>query len=500
MDHSRASSLPRMHKHEPLRLHPPSLKIPKLKNVIHGKSRLIWCPRRSPMLPHKNGMAGRNIQLTELRRTGQCTKMVLTQDEFINSLSDHKLPFRDLRMLLKSTEGLSKGTRHPALLPRPSSQCFIFEMEHIKLLCFSDKCLILNPDDKATQNFICGLKMQFHCEDSPPLPDDYSRLNADSSMRLLYQKSVQDLDFEHVILENALENIVRKFRRHLQIIKPALEMLLQQIEQNPETNGLKRLLAVKKSLAEFEQNVEHVMKVIRAVLGDDEDMLSLYLTHPDRREGEQEEVELLLSSYSADLDEIETEIKIFIDMIEDTDQFISAHLDSVRNEIIKMSLFIEVGGLIMGFGAVVSGIFGMNLNNKIEDDPWAFLIVCGCIIIAMLFFFLGFTKKYFQLKADTSSAQNFTLLKNFFTYVDDLEYHVFNKRIEKGEFKDAVEKITGLKITNKESEYLFKMVDVNQDGIIDAEEELNFHQHRVPEYGIFPKEHSASLLAGHNNI
>ena len=86
-----------------------------------------------------------------------------------------------------------------------------------------------------------------------------------------------------------------------------------------------------------------------------------------------------------------------------------------------------------------------------------------------------------------------------------------------GEFKDAVEKITGLKITNKESEYLFKvggtlahspllslphaqMVDVNQDGIIDAEEELNFHQHRVPEYGIFPKEHSASLLAGHNNI
>ena len=116
-------------------------------------------------------------------------------------------------------------------------------------------------------------------------------------------------------------------------------------------------------------------------MGDDADMLSLYLTHPDRQDGEQveyknssilndticqEEVELLLGSYSADLDEIETEIKIFIDMIEDTDQFISAHLDSVRNEIIKMSLFIEVGGLIMGFGAVVSGIFGMNLTNHVE--------------------------------------------------------------------------------------------------------------------------------------
>ena len=48
--------------------------------------------------------------------------------------------------------------------------------------------------------------------------------------------------------------------------------------------------------------------------------------------GEKEDIELLLSSVAADLDEIETEIKIFIDMIEDTDQFISAHLDSVRNK------------------------------------------------------------------------------------------------------------------------------------------------------------------------
>merc|ERR1719381_362257 len=161
-------------------------------------------------------------------------------------------------------------------------------------------------------------------------------------------------------------------------------MLLQQVEANPETNGLRRLLAVKKSLAEFEQNVELVSKVLRNLLTDDEDMRSLSLTN----ENEKEDIELLLSSVAADLDEIETEIKIFIDMIEDTDQFISAHLDSVRNEIIKMSLFIEVGGLIMGFGAVVSGIFGMNLTNHVEEAPWAFLVVCSSIVVAMIIFFL----------------------------------------------------------------------------------------------------------------
>ena len=40
-----------------------------------------------------------------------------------------------------------------------------------------------------------------------------------------------------------------------------------QVEANPETNGLRRLLAVKKSLAEFEQNVELVSKVSTTVSG-----------------------------------------------------------------------------------------------------------------------------------------------------------------------------------------------------------------------------------------
>jgi hypothetical protein len=43
-----------------------------------------------------------------------------------------------------------------------------------------------------------------------------------------------------------------------------LEMLIESFIkrwQDPETNGLKRLLAVKKSLSEFEQRVEHVRKV-----------------------------------------------------------------------------------------------------------------------------------------------------------------------------------------------------------------------------------------------
>ena len=327
------------------------------------------------------------IKVLHLTKSGDCQHECLTNDQFLASIREYKLPFRDLRMILKASESSSKAT-HPVLMPRPSSKCFIFEMEHIKLLCFSDKCIILNTEDKAAQIYVAGLKDQFKSSEK-----EYIKLIGDSQMR---KDDVTNLDFEHIVLEYALENVVQKFKRHLQIIKPSLEMLLQQIELNPETNGLRRLLAVKKSLTEFALKVEHVKKVIRNILAKDEDMINLYLTKSDRKVGEHEEIELLLSSYSADLEEIETEIKIFIDMIEDTDQFISAHLDSVRNEIIKMSLYIEIGALAMGFGAVISGIFGMNLKNPLEENAYAFNTVILIIVLTMIVFFVGFTKKILQ--------------------------------------------------------------------------------------------------------
>ena len=198
------------------------------------------------------------------------------------------------------------------------------------------------------------------------------------------------------------------------------------------------------------------------------------MTKPDRSADDHEEIQQLFEAHLADLEDIVTETKIFNDMIEDTDQFISAHLDSVRNEIIKLSLFIEIGALIMASGAVVSGIFGMNLLNKIENYEHGFMLVCIGILAMMICFSGGFYQKYSQMRADTSSAHSFTLLKNFFTYVDDLEYYVFNKKtLTAKEFKEAIEKITKLKISDKEAEYMFTMFDANRDGFIDIEGELN---------------------------
>ena len=89
--------------------------------------------------------------------------------------------------------------RHPALLPRPSSNCYILEMEHIKLICLAEKCIILNPDQKPTKAFITNLTEQLRC-----VYKDYVKINGVASMRMLYQKNTQ-VTFSQRGLCNRLE-------------------------------------------------------------------------------------------------------------------------------------------------------------------------------------------------------------------------------------------------------------------------------------------------------
>ena len=403
------------------------------------------------------------MKVLVLTKAGDFDHKRMTQDQFITSLKEHSLSYRDLMLIMKASDGRSSRSQ-PKLLPRPLSKCFVFDMEHIKLICFKEECFILNADDKASKTFVAGLKEQCQFFRKGFLQ------NEDASPMTF--EDVDNLDFEHIVLEYALKNVVQKFRRHLQMTKPVLEMQLQVTERNPETSGFRRLLAVKQTLTEFDKRVKNVEKVVSSILLKDEDKKGFYLTMPENNVYGHEKLELLLSLNVADLEEIKTDIEFLIDMIENTDKFISAHLDSVRNELLKMRLFLEIGALSIGVGTFVCGIFGMRLTNQLEDYPIAFNIVCLIIVVFMLAVFLGITKIYYQLKNDTSSGKSFNLLKNFFTYVDDLEYEVFNKRIHTHQFKEKVESITGLDITEEELELLIKISEANKEVFPDTSDLL----------------------------
>jgi len=330
----------------------------------------------------------------------------------------------------------------------------LYLVEHIKFVCFKDYCIIFNSHEKMNLNFVRCLNEYFKWD-----KQHFSKCQQVS--KLMSVEESPDSAVYIKVLNEALETIHNKHRKHVSMIKPALDQLLDHIEDNPGSFCMKQLLAVKKSLTQIQGNVRLVMESVEEFSQDLED----FEYHQD--------VENTVKYFVHNVADIDLEIKMMIGSIEDTDQYVSIHLDTVRNKLMTMTLFIEFGALTCGIGMMIGGFFGMNLRTGLEDDLYAFGITIILTFSLMAAFFGWLVKTYYKLETDTTSAHRFKLLKSFFSNVDDLEDHISGKHMKKKHFRTAVEKITNLQITEKENNYLFKLLDANNDGVINVEKDLN---------------------------
>ena len=99
------------------------------------------CVRLTPVVPQCRPLSsqhglGDQMAVAELCRAGDIAQRSLTTQDIIRDIPK-KIPIRDLRLLLRRSS--SNVKKIPALLPRPSSKCYILEIEHIRVLCFPEK-------------------------------------------------------------------------------------------------------------------------------------------------------------------------------------------------------------------------------------------------------------------------------------------------------------------------------------------------------------------------
>ena len=133
----------------------------------------------------------------------------------------------------------------------------------------------------------------------------------------------------------------------------------------------------------------------------------------------------------------------------------------------------DMGAVSLTTGAFLTGIFGMNLLNGMEEHPCAFFIVSGSMVAFMVSVFRVLFGRYYDVVGDTTSAHSFVALKNFFQYVDDLDAIVEAKgkhQFTRDEFKDVLNNLTGTTVTEEESEFIFSMFDSDKDGVLKREE------------------------------
>ena len=142
------------------------------------------------------------VSFVEIGPGGEASTRQVTTESLLQSIPK-KLPLRDLRQLLQTSSAVK---RLPALLPRPSSDCYILDIEHIRLLCYRDRCLLLEPGCPALQTFLSEISADLGPGESKQLP----RTGRICEITDYYRRALgHQQDFEHIVLEAALSNIVR---------------------------------------------------------------------------------------------------------------------------------------------------------------------------------------------------------------------------------------------------------------------------------------------------
>ncbi|CAK9186798.1 unnamed protein product [Ilex paraguariensis] len=104
---------------------------------------------------------------------------------------------------------------------------------------------------------------------------------------------------------------------------------------------------------------------------------------------EEEEIEMLLENYLQRCESCHGQAERLLDSAKEMEDSIAVNLSSRRLEVSRLELLLQVGTFCVAVGALVAGIFGMNLKSYLEEQVFAFwLTTAGIIVGAVVSFFL----------------------------------------------------------------------------------------------------------------
>jgi hypothetical protein len=108
-------------------------------------------------------------------------------------------------------------------------------------------------------------------------------------------------------------------------------------------------------------------------------------------------LEMLFENYLNEIEWISAEVEEEIDEITNTEENVVLQLDLLRNRILRFELMLSISSFVIACGALITGLFGMNLLSYIEFHKSAFYVVTGLMVAGMASAFFAF-KKYAKVQ------------------------------------------------------------------------------------------------------
>ncbi|RDA83106.1 hypothetical protein CP532_4431 [Ophiocordyceps camponoti-leonardi (nom. inval.)] len=312
------------------------------------------------------------LRCTEVDESG---KVILTDGEFKKTelIAKFGLLPRDLRKI--------DSSNLPHILVRPSA--ILLNLLHLKVLIKHDRVFLFD---------VFGSKTSY--PQSAFMYDLQGKLQKPS-------QGVNGLPYEFRALEAVLTSVTSEMEADFEAVREPVMHILSELEDDIDRDKLRILLILSKRVSTFEQKAKLVRDAIEELLDADDDLTAMYLTEKAgekkqaRRRGKDDhtEVEMLLESYHKLTDEIVQEAGNLVSGIRNTEEIVRAILDANRNSLMLLDLKFSVGTLGLAMGTFLAGLYGMNLDNFIEETSWGFGTVTGLsTVMSLLVCWYGLAK------------------------------------------------------------------------------------------------------------
>ncbi|KAG4113524.1 hypothetical protein ERO13_D13G228400v2 [Gossypium hirsutum] len=216
------------------------------------------------------------------------------------------------------------------------------------------------------------------------------------------------MPFELEVVEAALLSRTQRLEQRLMDLEPRVQALLEELPKKLTVDILEQLRISKQTLVELCSRAGALRQMLLDLLEDPHEIRRICImgrncslkrgtddvecSLPLEKliaEEEEEEIEMLLENYLQRCESCHGQAERLLDSAKEMEDSISVNLSSRRLEVSKVELLLQVGTFCVAVGALVAGIFGMNLKSYLEYHMFAFWVTtAGIIVGGVVAFFL----------------------------------------------------------------------------------------------------------------
>ncbi|XP_054816079.1 magnesium transporter MRS2-11, chloroplastic isoform X2 [Prosopis cineraria] len=219
------------------------------------------------------------------------------------------------------------------------------------------------------------------------------------------------MPFEFEVVEAALLSRIQHLEQRLMHLEPRVQALLEVLPNRLTGNILGELRISKQTLVELGSRAGALRQMLLDLLEDPLEIRRMCIMGRNCRlkkgrdnvecsvasdkqiaEEEEEEIEMLLENCLQRCEFCHGQAERLLDSAREMEDSISVSLSSRRLEVSRVELLLQVGAFCLAVGALITGIFGMNLKSYLEERVFAFwLTTAGIIVGAVVAFFLVYS-------------------------------------------------------------------------------------------------------------